>query len=822
MKRLVALCFLLSLPSLGNTRAAEPLRPLDGPELTTAIEKLATLRTALYVAAHPDDENTAMIAWLANEKLARTGYLSMTRGSGGQNLIGEEVGPLLGVIRTRELIRARQTDGGEQFFSRAIDFGYSKSPDETLAVWDRDEVLSDVVRVIRKFRPDIIITRFPTDGRGTHGHHTASAILAKEAAALSGDPDVFPDQVAELGVWSPERVFWNAWQLDPEEEQSVLTVSLGGYDPQRGLSWGELAALSRSMHKSQGFGASGRRTSFTNDLLLTWGSAPGSDPFDGIDSTWARVPGGESVMPLADAVIDRFDPREPAASLPDLLRLRDAVSALDDGFWKRVKLEELDEIIVSAAGIWAEVTTESVRLIRGASVPANLLVVNRSDSTVTFRGVRSAWGSTEGDTVLRRGEAHEETFELSIPVDAPLTQPYWLRSEPDKGIYSVEDLSLIGEPIAGAVESVTVSLTVDSRLIEPMVPIVQRTTDRVRGEVFTPVVIHPHVSVTVEPPLLVFPDATSTRAAEVVIRNHGGAIRGELAIDLPPEWTTRPESLDLDLAPGAVERATFQIVPAPGTGRFEATVVFASGGNRFTREVRTVAYDHIPETAVFDDSRIVIVREPIEVTPTRIGYVTGSGDAVDDALERIGYDVVPIAPPELPTFDLSTIDTLVFGIRAFNTFPELSESFGRINDWVANGGRVVAQYNTRGRRSSTAIPTPRPIEISRDRVTVEEAPVLLLEPDHPVLRYPNAISTVDFDGWVQERGLYFPNGWDERWTPLLEIADPGEDPTRGSLLVLEHGEGVWIYTGISFFRQLPAGVAGAYRLLSNLVSVEQR
>jgi LmbE family N-acetylglucosaminyl deacetylase len=795
-----------------------PAEPMNAAELKLAIDKLDVLASALYVAAHPDDENTAMLAWLSSGRLAETTYLSITRGSGGQNLIGSEKGDLLGVIRTEELLAARAIDGAEQRFTRAIDFGYSKSPEEALAVWDEEAALADVVRVIRERRPDVIINRFPTDGRGGHGQHTASAILAERAFDAAGDPARFPEQLDTLEPWQPRRLLWNVWG-EPEPDMTVITVGIGGYNTLLGTSYGEIAARSRSMHKSQGFGAAGRRDGFENRFQLLRGDPPDdNDLFSGIDTTWNRIEGGEEISRLISRVRAAYDLEQPGRSLPGLLEILDAIDALPPEWWVAKKREDLTRIIASAAGLWIEAISPQAEVSPGASLPVRVGVVQRAGIPASSIRIRTPWSSEILiEESLKIDEMASTDLQLTIPADAPLTQPYWLQEKHDGRMHVVRDASLVTLPVGPPAVAVEVTLSISGREIFWTTPLLYRWTDRIRGELYREVEIVPPVTLELGPSLLVFPSA-EPRAISAAARAKDD-LRGTLRFEHPADWTVRPAVTTMELSAGEEHRIDVEIVPPENDAETSIRAVFVTdSGAVHNLERRVVDYEHIPLQTVHHGSAVRSVRSHIAHRGSVVGYVTGSGDEVPAALQQIGYEVIELSDDDLSRSDLSRYDAIVFGIRAFNTRELEGARMERVLEYVRDGGVVVAQYNTSGWREETTIPAPFPFRISSDRVTDETAPVRLLRPEHPLLRSPNRITARDFEGWVQERGLYFPGTWDERWETVIATADPGEDLLEGGLLSTTLGDGVFIYTGYSFFRQLPAGVPGAWRLFANLVS----
>lgn len=829
--------FLLSLLSMlllnaPPARAGFGPRPvMNAAQIDMALKRLNCVGTALYVAAHPDDENTAVLTWLKNVKGVRAVYLSMTRGDGGQNLIGDETGDLLGVIRTQELLAARRIDGAEQRFTRALDFGYSKGPDETLRFWGHDSLLVNVVRTLRTVQPDIVINRFPATGEGGHGHHTASALLSLEAFDAAGDPRRFPDQVAGLGVWRPTRLFWNwfNWSAPPDSaaRASLVTVNVGDYEPLLGRSCSELAAESRSMHKSQGFGSPERRGSLPNYFKVVAGEPAGGDLFDGIDLSWNRIPGGGAVGSLLGQARREFEPRDPAASLPVLLRALEALRTLADATGKghdlllvRDKLADLEEVIRSCAGLWLEAVSDDYAYVPGDSLRLTATAVNRSTSRVTVTGVRTTLPGV-GRTESRPAPANRPvSFDLRGVVPAGLdwtrTQPWWLREPSKPGAYVVHDPAAIGPPENGPVAEAIFDLTIDDTPLALAVPVEYRWTDRVRGELYRPVVTVPPVSVRLAESAYLFPD-TRPRPVRVTLTGHdpGPAIA---RLRLPAGWTSAPGEAAVTLpGRGQPVNVIFQVTPAAAMIDGAIVAEATAGGRNWDREQVEIDYDHIPIQTLFRPARARAVRLDLRKRGQRVGYVMGPGDGVPAVLRQAGYDVTLLSDADLDTARLAGFDAIVVGIRAYNSREALKRQNRRLVDYVEQGGTLVAQYNTSDRTLYESF-APRPLKIGRDRITVEEAPLAFLDPGQPLLNEPNRMTAADFDGWIQERGLYFASEWDSTWTPVLSGNDPGEPERKGSLMVTHFGRGTFIYTGLAFFRQLPAGVPGAIRLFVNLVS----
>jgi LmbE family N-acetylglucosaminyl deacetylase len=828
MRRFLSLIALLLVPV--SVFAAQR----DAAELQLALKKLAVLGSALYVAAHPDDENTALIAYLANERLLRTGYLSMTRGDGGQNLIGDEKGELLGVLRTQELLAARRIDGGEQYFTRAIDFGYSKTPQETLAIWGHDTILADVVWNIRRFQPDVIITRFPTTGEGGHGHHTASAMLAVEAFKLAGDPTKFPDQLKYVNVWQPRRIFWNRFSFRPiaPDDPSLaksLRIDIGTYNPLLGRAYTEIAAESRSQHKSQGFGAAERRGSILNYFDQLDGDLAQRDLFEGIDQSWSRYPGGENVGKILQQAADTFDLRSPEKSIPVLLQASDALDRLGASPawsarvtpWIEVKRRELLEAIRDCAGLSIDVAAADSSVVPGGDLPISVSVVNRSDYPLTLQMVASLYANPSKGVLqpLKNNQPVKTDLSIKMPGDAETSQPYWLQKPPGKGAFTVTQQTLIGLPENPPAVPITVSLTDNAmHTIIYSVPAVFRWTDPVRGEQTRPVDVVPEVTANLGARVYVFPDV-QPKQITIWLQNFGAATPATVRLLLPNGWTATPTSSPVIFGKkGDEARAPFTVTPtaAEMTGAIGAEVDLPSG-RKISTSITTIDYPHIPAQRVFGDATAKAVRVNVKKRGSRIGYIMGPGDEVAEALRQIGYEVTLLTDADLERGDFARYDAIVTGVRAYNTRKRLKLAQPKLLEYVNNGGTLVVQYNTLQELLIDS-PGPYPFKITNDRVTVEEAPVRFVHPDHPLLNTPNKITAADFNGWVQERGLYFTNNWDPHYETVLATNDPGESEKEGGELYARYGKGVYVYTSYSWFRQLPAGVPGAYRLFANLVS----
>ena len=831
LTRLSTLALLL-LVLLAPTYAQRPASA-DSAETQAALRKLLVTGSVLYVGAHPDDENTAMLAYLARGRGARTAYLSLTRGDGGQNLLGTEKGELLGVVRTQELLAARRVDGAQQFFTRAIDFGFTKSPDETFRFWGHDEVLADVVWVIRRFRPDVIITRFPTTGEGGHGQHTASAILASEAFDAAGDPARFPEQLKYVEPWKPKRLLWNVFNFGgatPKDADKMLKADVGAYAPLLGKSYTEIAAESRTMHKSQGQGTPERRGPAPNFFALIKGEPASKDIFDGVDMTWHRINGGDAVGQLLEEAARKYDPSNPSAVLPTLVRAYVLLNRMDISKTPAdplvyEKRRELGEVIRACAGLWIEAVAPEPYVTPGGEVKVTTTIVNRSGFPLKSEtvGVSSA-GADTLRAELKNNEPLTREATRRVPPDASYSQPYWLREEPRAGRFSVSEMSYVGTPenFPSLDEHVAI-VSGENDYVTFDVPVLYRWVDPVRGTLYRPVAVVPEVALSVEEKTLVFPDRQPKRVRVVLKNNTAAGAAGTLRLKLPAGWSATPAEVPAALkSKGEEFRADFNVTPPQGASVASLSAEFDSQGKIFTRGFNEINYPHIPPQTLFPVAAAKLVRVDLQRHGRTIGYVMGSGDEVPEALRQVGYDVTLLSDEDLESGDLSRFDAVITGVRAYNTRAVLRRQQKRLNEYVERGGTLVVQYNTPDRTLEGAQVGPFPFKLTQERVTDETAAINVLAPAEALMTAPNKITDEDFKGWVQERGLYFASDWDARYTPLFASHDPGEQDSKGSTLVAHVGSGTYVFTSLAFFRQLPAGVPGAYRLFVNMISAGKK
>lgn len=811
----------------------QPKKP-TASEIYEDLKKLNFLGSVLYVAAHPDDENTTAISYFANTVKARTAYLSLTRGDGGQNIIGPELRELLGVIRTNELLAARATDGGEQLFTRANDFGYSKHPDETLAIWNKEEVLGDVVWAIRTFKPDVIINRFNHRTPGsTHGHHTSSAMLAVEAFDLANDASKYPEQLKFTQTWQPKRQFFNtSWwfygsreNFEKADKSNLVKVDVGTYYPSLGLSNTEISSLSRSQHKSQGFGNTGSRgTSDTYFELLKGEMPTNNDIFQGIDTSWNRVKGGKEVQALMTTVLKNYDFTAPEKSLGDLMKVYSAIQKIDDAHWKTQKTKEIKDIIIACSGLYLEAASDTGIATRGTSLQLAIEAINRSSEPVMLSAITVVPSNQkiEASTALLDNERFTTEGQVTVTADFKDTSAYWLREAGELGMYKVSDPRMIGKPETPQENTVRFDLVIAGIPLSIEKPIVYKYNDRVKGEVYEPFEVVPPITSKVDSKVIIFAKAES-KTIPVTVMAHEDNFKGKLILEVPSNWTVSPSEAAVSIETKNSQK-TYNFTVTPPSGDSEGFITPSVIRNRevYSKELVQIDYPHIPLQSLFLPNTAKVVRLDIERKGDYIGYIQGAGDAVPENLEQIGYQVAVIDPSVITEDVLSQFDAVVVGIRAYNVIDEMQAKQPLLLNYVKNGGTLIAQYNTSGRWGNTKIGAPYDLTLSRDRVTDENSEVRILAKDHPLVNYPNKLSQKDFEGWTQERGLYFPNEWSKEYTPILSMNDKGETPKDGSLLVAPYGEGHYIYTGISFFRELPAGVSGAYKLFANMLSIDKQ
>ncbi|QTD37371.1 PIG-L family deacetylase [Polaribacter batillariae] len=803
---------------------------LTSNQIYEKVQKLNFLGTALYIAAHPDDENTRLIAYLANHIKARTGYLSLTRGDGGQNLIGPEIRELLGVIRTQELLAARRVDGGEQLFTRANDFGYSKHPDETLKIWNKNEVLSDVVWAIRTFKPDVIINRFNHRTPGTtHGHHTSSAILSVEAFDLAGDNTKYKDQLKYTSSWQPKRLFYNtsSWfyrdrQKFEEQAKDFTKFNVGVYYPLKGLSNNELASIASSQHLCQGFGRLTTRGNQNEYVEFLKGDKPKdkNDIFSGINTTWNRIENGGDIGDILYEVEEKFDFVNPSKHLPMLLEAYQKIQKLKDHHWRKIKEKQILEIIEACAGLYLEASAVSSSGTPNSTIEVHFEALNRSSFPVELTSIYSTIDGKKIPKNIELQSNKKSNFKETILLKTnTYSDPYWLRENASLGMYAVKNQLLIGKPETPSPAQITFNLTMGNVAVSITKDVVRRYAERDKGEIYEPFEVLPKVTTKLKDKVVIFSEDTAQKVLVEVSAGENN-VSGKVHLKVPANWQVSPKEINFKIQQkNDKQTVAFLVNPPKNQSEGKLKVIATLNGKSFTKELVEINYNHIPKQSVLLNSEAKIVRLNIEKVGNNIGYITGAGDAIPENLRQIGYTVEEINPIAINAENLQKYDAIVLGIRAYNVVKELKFKQKYLLAYVKNGGNMIVQYNT---NRGVDVAPPFPLQLSRDRVTDEFAEVRILDKNHQLLNFPNKITKEDFKGWVQERGLYFPNSWDANFTPILSMNDKGETPKKGSLLIAKYGKGNYIYTGLSFFRELPAGVSGAYKLFANMLSVGKR
>ncbi len=801
---------------------AQAPKKLSSNEIYHEIQKLNFLGSVLYVAAHPDDENTKLISYFGNHVKANSAYISLTRGDGGQNLIGPEMGELLGVIRTQELLKARSIDGGKQFFSRAYDFGFSKVPDETFEIWDKQQVLNDLVQCIRNFRPDVIINRFDHRTPGTtHGHHTASAILSVEAFDI-----VKNDKNA------PRRLFYNTspWAFptqeafDKADKSNHVIIDANVFYPILGKSNGEIAAFSRSQHKCQGFGSTGNRGSENEYLELIKGDLPPTrnDVFEGINTSWTRIPEGKAIGDILEKVEKNFNFRDPSVHLKDLTTAYTLIQQIKDEYWRNQKSEHIKNIILACSGLYLEAVSNSENVTKSESFDLDFEATNRSEATIRLKEVSFLGKKIIKNQVLENNKALRfKENNITLPADTDYSNPYWLKEEKTKGMFVVKNEALRNFPQTENDLPVTFVLDIEGTTIDFTKNITYKFNSPENGETYRPFVVLPDVVVSFTNNVVVFGD-NNPKDVWVKVKTLQNNAKGTVTLQIPKGWTISPKEIPFDIQKkGEESLLRFTLTPPSNPDNATLTIVATTNGKTFNQQLIEIDYDHIPKQTVLKTAVAKAIRLDLKKYKQNIAYLMGATDEIPQGLEQIGYNVKLISASDITSENLATFDAVILGIRAYNTIPELKLKSKILNHYAENGGTVIMQYITSGYRDNTDISdfTPYRLTIGRDRVTEEDAKVSWVNPTHPVLSYPNKITEKDFENWIQERGLYFATEWSEKFEPIFSMNDKNESPKLGSLLIAKHGKGHFVYTGFSFFRQIPNGTEGAYRLLVNLIEL---
>ncbi len=798
-------------------------------EIFQQIKKLNVLGSVLYIGAHPDDENNSLLPYFAKEKLYRTAYLSLTRGDGGQNLIGDEQGIELGLIRTQELLAARRIDGAEQFFTRAYEFGFSKSAEEALRIWDKEKILSDVVWVIRKFQPDIIIKRFPPDKRAGHGHHAASAILADEAFTAAADPTKFPGQL-KYGVkpWQAKRILWNTYNFGGNNTTSEdqLKIDIGGYNPLIGKSYGELGGEARTMHKSQGEGRPKRKGQSFEYFTVTAGEAVKNDLMDGVITNWKKIDGGDNIEKMINDILGDFNLEKPQLSVPALVKVYQALTALPEGNWVNKKKDEVQQIIEACSGLYVEATSSQPDVVQGDTLKMEFFLNEREDVNVTLKNIKIATFDSTFSSVLPVNKNVTINKELPVAGNTKISQPYWLEYPLVGGTFEVRDQLMIGkaENDPSFEARFLVNIAGEDFVIKR--PVKYRYIDAVKGDLYEPIPVLPKIEVNYDKENYISINNQPVLST-VHLKSNDGALPLNINVTqkYSGNWVKNSNSIQHVVMPLYEKNISNSFIPqsklSNSTEEIEASV--KNGNEVYDSYTKTIAYDHIPTITYFPKAKANLLKLDIKIVGKKIGYIVGAGDKVPQALEQMGYEVKILSETDINPETLKQFDAIITGIRAYNIYGYLTNKNDVLMQYVQNGGNLIVQYlksNQVGQQKIKVGPYPFVVS-SGSRVTEEDASVTFLLPDSPALNYPNKITQKDFEGWVQERSTYQALQLDTHYVTPLSMHDTGEEETNGSLVIAKYGKGNFVYSGLVFFRELPAGVAGAYRLTANLIALPQ-
>lgn len=825
MRKLFSLLFsfLVSLFTL-----AQSPQTYTSSEIFQQLKKLNVLGSVLYIGAHPDDENNSLLPYFAKEKLYRTAYLSLTRGDGGQNLIGNEQGIELGLIRTEELLAARRVDGAEQFFTRAYEFGFSKSADEALRIWDKEKILSDVVWVIRKFQPDIIIKRFPPDKRAGHGHHAASAILADEAFVAAADPTKFPEQL-KYGVkpWQAKRILWNTYNFGGNNTTSEdqLKIDIGGYNSLIGKSYGELGGEARTMHKSQGEGRPNRKGQSFEYFATTVGEPLKNDLMDGVFTDWKRIDGGDKIETMINDIIKTFDLEKPQFSVPALVKVYQGIKALPKSNWVNKKKDEVQQVIEACSALYVEATSSQSQVVQGDTLKIDFVLNERENVNATLKNIAIETFDSAFTMDLPVNQNVVINKELPVDVNKEISQPYWLKYRLIGGTFEVRDQLMIGKAENDPSFEARLLVNIHGEDFEINRAVKYRYIDPVRGDLYEPIPVLPKIEVNYNKDNYISINNQKVLST-VHLKSNLGALPviPEVMQKYSNSWTKNSNSAQQVSMPMYEKNISCTFIPqsklSNSTEEIYASV--KSENKVYDSYTKTISYDHIPTITYFPKAEANLLQLDIKIVGKKIGYIIGAGDKVPEALEAIGYDVTFLNEANITDEYLKQFDAVITGIRAYNIYEFLSNKNDVLMRYVNNGGNMIVQYlksNQVGQRNAQV--GPYPFTVSRTRVTEENAKVIFLLPDNAALNYPNKITQEDFEGWIQERSTYEAESSDLHYEMALGMSDTGERQSNGSLAIARYGKGNFVYSGLVFFRQLPAGVPGAYRLMANLIALPQ-
>ncbi len=805
-------------------------------EILLQLKKLKVLGSVLYIAAHPDDENNTLLPYLAKEKLYRTAYLSLTRGDGGQNLIGDEQGIELGLMRTQELLAARRVDGAEQYFTRAYEFGYSKSTEEALRIWDREKILSDAVWVIRKYQPDIIINRFPPDNRAGHGHHSASAVIGAEAYAAAADPTRFTEHF-KYGVkpWKAKRLLWNSFNFGGNNTTSEdqFKIDIGGYNALLGKSYGELGAEARTMHKCQGEGRPRRRGQSIEYFSTLNGTTPKNSLMDDVDISWNRIKGGEKIDKAIDAIIAGFKIEDPSLSVAALVKLQFDIVQLtqeEAGGWMIQKRKEIEDLIVACSGLFVEAVTAQQFIPSGDTVNVILNLINRSYIPMSFQYTNVARVKpVKPARVLENNRMVSDTLRIGFSESFMESQPYWLKEEMTSGMFKISNQEMIGKAENDPI-TITLSVKINNGwFMELQVPIKYKYNDLTKGDMYKPTFITPRYLTYSNNNLVLFKKGGQDSATLKLSVNEfekTGMQKAMIHLTGKNFMAVQFDSA-FTASNGGTQTYKFKIsnyLKDQNTEKDQMTFSFMPDFNckkrEFTNGARTIEYDHIPTIRYYYQDRVTVLNIDLKTVGKKIGYINGAGDKVHVALEAMGYEVKTLEEADVNDDNLKQFDAIVVGVRAHNVYEWLTNKNDIMNRYVENGGNLIVQYLKSNEVGLKRVKVgPYPFVVSRNRVTEEDAKVNFLLPQHPALTYPNKITERDFEGWVQERSTYQAEQLNSRFETPLGINDTGEKESNGSLAIAKYGKGNFVYCSLVFFRQLPAGVPGAFRIMANLIAL---
>lgn len=811
--------WLLLLTTLGVR--AQPEAPGSLPPVAM-IQRANVLGSVLMIGAHADDDDTQLLTYLSLGLQLRTGYLSVGRSLGSQNRIGPEQGQAMAVLLNQEAIAARQRTHIEQYYTRAFDAGFTKTLTEAMTFWDRPEVVGDIVWLLRTFRPDAVIVRYSGTPRDGHGHHQASAVLARKAIAAAGDPTQFPEQLKLTTVWKPAHVF----QFSAAGAKPVVAINVGGYNPVLGASYAEIATAGRTAFRSQ---AMGGLTTLRNRTVLL---APidGTTPetlLEGVDTTWKRMTGGEAIGEGLAAVLREFRADQPEQAVAGLVEARTKLAALEkgaDGPWVRVKLHELDETIARCVGLWVRVATPVEVVTPGMRVPVAIEVANRSVMKLEVAGLtlKTPTGENEfpAQPLGRDQPARWEAY-WAVPADQVPTQPYWLQGQ-DGMIAKIADQTKVGPAADEPLLTVRLRFRTEDGAFELTRAVRHQRFEPTEGETWRPLVVTPPVTLHPALDAVIFPDG-APRKFSVRATAHRDDVAGTVKLQLPAGWGVEPATGEFRIAKtGLTSDLVFTVTPPAASADSRAKISAVVDGRETAFDFVTVDYPHIERATFFPATDVRFVHVPVKVLAKRVGYLIGTGDEMPEALRQLNCEVTLLSPDDLARADLTIYDAVVLGIRSYSVRPDVLLHRDRLRAYVRGGGTLVMQYtdSTAGPNGIVEVPNlgPFAFRVGATRVVEEDAPMKFRLPQHPLLHVPNELTAEDFRGWVQERGLRFAVSWDAHYETPLETNDSGEAPLPGGMLVAREGQGVFVYTAYAWFRQLPAGVPGAYRVFANILS----